>query len=100
MKRNTIKKIAVALVILTTAISCSKQEDSNPRPVAVKVQYENYDQLLAFFSWCIQVPTDSIKLDPKTNELYVPNTIVREKLERIRQEYEQANIYKENFEKK
>ena len=100
MKRKTIQKIAVALVILTSAISCSKQEDSNPRPVAAKVQYENYDKLLAFFSWCIQVPMDSIKLDSKTNELYVPNTIVREKLERVRQEYEQANIYKENFEKK
>lgn len=87
-------------IATTTLIGCSKEENQNLVEVSTKEQKIKYDKLLDFFAWSIQVQKDNIKFDSKTNEFYIPKTVVREKLERIEEEYNVANLYRDNFENK
>lgn len=103
MKRKfkVTKFIGIGLLIMSmaTSPSCSKDVDQNLKGETT-AQTKDYDKLLNFFAWSIQVPKESIKFDSNTQEFYIPNTVAREKLERVRSEYEKANIYKLNFEQK
>jgi hypothetical protein len=91
--------IGMLIVAMATSLGCSKDNDQNLQKEPI-TQVKDFDKLLSFFAWSIQVPKNQIKFDKNTNEFYLPNTVAREKLERIQEEYEKANIYKVNFENK
>lgn len=102
-------KIAIVAVLgIATVGGCKKKESLEDMQMeklseknnSISDQKIEHDKLLAFFAWSIEVPVDSISFDPSSDELFIPNTIVREKLERVREEYSRANVYKDNFEKK
>jgi hypothetical protein len=101
-KINLTKSIGIGLLIavMTTSLSCSKGETPKPITNEATAQIKDYDKLLNFFTWSIQVPKENIKFDSSTMEFYIPNTVVREKLERVQAEYDKANVYKLNFENK
>lgn len=83
-----------SIMLVATILSCSKQEAVKPNVTESIVGTAEYDKILTFMAWGLQMPKESIWFDAKTNELYIPNTVVREKFSRVQDEYNNANIYK------
>lgn len=104
MKNNklTFLKIAIVAVLgFATVLGCEKKEVLQEKQEVVdKKQKTQHEKLLSFFAWSVQLPQDSIKFDDKRDEFYIINTNLREKLSRVEEEYNRANIYHNEFEKK
>lgn len=100
-KNLTFLKIAMVAVLgVATAMGCKKDEKSTTEVSSFNKQKTQQAKLLSFFAWSVQLPEDSIKFDNKTKEFYIVNTNLREKLSRVEEEYNKANIYHNEFEKK
>ena len=84
-------------------ISCTKDIIETPKksdlPQRVAL-VSDYNELKTFLAWCIQLPQDKIQYDSKSEEFFVPNTFVREKLETVRIQLNQAQVYREYLDKK
>jgi hypothetical protein len=106
MKKNYLKVLtlfSVAAAICIIATSCSKEKLETTKKLEITTEVNNsedHNQLKAFLAWCIQLSPDTLKYDTTSKEFYVPNTIVREKLEVVREEYNKAAEYRLNFERK
>lgn len=90
----------VVVLGVATVVGCKKDEKSITEVSSVSKQKTQHAKLLSFFAWSVQLPEDSIKFDSKTKEFYIVNTNLREKLSRVEEEYNKANIYHNEFEKK
>lgn len=97
MNFNLIFLIKLSIVgggILFLNQSCSKDSVTMESHNKTVINLENKTEVVKFFAYALNVSEREIKYDSLSQELFIPNTIVREKYSRVEKEYNNANIYK------
>lgn len=94
--------MAAMTVIMFSISGCTKDEVHQHVPASKseqKAEIADFDELHDFIAWAVQVPKESIKFDSLNNEFFIPDSEMRESIEKVRTEYQRADAYKGNIEK-
>ncbi|MBZ4191145.1 hypothetical protein [Niabella beijingensis] len=89
--KKTITKLL--LIVAISAFSNCTKSNTHRDALAGEAPADTV-QLTKYLSDVLGVAQSSIEIDQTTNEFYVPGTIFRMKIEKIQEQYDEANIYK------
>lgn len=98
---NHLKKIFWIALLLPIAMTagCKKDEKIKTETELKKKQnIPNYDKMVKFLSITLDMPKERILYDKKEMFFFIPNTPFKESLSTVKLRYDEANVYKLNYE--
>lgn len=87
------KPLFTVAMLFALTMGC-KKDNSKELTVGSQFSIVNYDKIIRYLSITLGVSEETIMLDDKKAEFFIPNTVFRESVASVQERYNTANEYK------